>query len=133
MAGHDELPNGRFTKKQMFMIRFLAFGIILSVLAYGTNSEDRRKVQKSQDTETISEEEQKSRSAETITEKGQREKLQKAVDEINKAIEDCVPGIICWGDSLTEGGEVNYPLVLSETIRKNIIEEVSRRDDESEI
>ena len=46
MAGHDELPNGRFTKKQMFMIRFLAFGIILSVLAYGTNSEDRRKVQK---------------------------------------------------------------------------------------
>lgn len=125
MAGHDELPNGRFTKKQMFMIRFLAFGIILSVLAYGTNSEDRRKVQKSQDTETISEEEQKSRSAETITEKGQREKLQKAVDEINKAIEDCVPGIICWGDSLTEGGEVNYPLVLSDTIRKNIIEEVS--------
>ena len=77
MAGHDELPNGRFTKKQMFMIRFLAFGIILSVLAYGTNSEERRKVQKSQDTETISEEEQKSQSAETITEKGQREKLQK--------------------------------------------------------
>lgn len=128
MAGHDELPNGRFTKKQMFMIRFLAFGIILSVLAYGTNSEDRRKVQKSQDTETISEEEQKRRSAETITEKGQREKLQKAVDEINKAIEDCVPGIICWGDSLTEGGNVNYPLVLSEVIRENAIEKIFLED-----
>ncbi len=128
MAGHDELPNGRFTKKQMFMIRFLAFCIILSVLAYGTNSEDRRKVQKNQSTETLSEEGQKGRSLAAITEEEQRERLQETVDEINKAIEDCVPGIICWGDSLTEGGKVKYPSVLSAVIRENIIEEIALED-----
>ena len=128
MAGHDELPNGRFTKKQMFMIRFLAFCMILSVLAYGVNSEERREVQKNQSTDTISEEGQKSRSIETVTEEEQSERLQEAVDEINKVIEDCVPGIICWGDSLTEGGKVKYPSVLSEVIRENIIEEIALED-----
>ncbi|MCI9152582.1 hypothetical protein D3Z53_22350 [Lachnospiraceae bacterium] len=112
MAGYDGLPDRKFTKKQMFIIRFLAFGIILSALAYSANPEGRREVQKNQSTETI-------------TEKEQRERLQEAVDEVNKAIEDCVPGIICWGDSLTQGLEVNYPLVLSEIIRKNITEDIS--------
>lgn len=109
MAGHDELPNGRFTKKQMYMSWFLVFCMILSVLVYSTNLEGQREVQKNHSTETISEERQKSQGTEAITEEEQRERLQEAVDEINKAIEDGVPGIICWGDSLTVGGKSITP------------------------
>ncbi len=111
MDDHEELWKKRLSEKKLFIIRFFLLCIVLSALTT-TKPESQESDQISQSSENICEEEQ-------------REKLRTAIDEVNKVIEEKLPGIICWGDSLTHGSEVNYPMVLSEVLRKNILEEIS--------
>lgn len=52
--------------------------------------------------------------------------LQKKSEEISAVIEEYLPGIVCWGDSLTvgAGGDgVTYPDTLASLIKENITDE----------
>ncbi len=48
---------------------------------------------------------------------------QMALDNLNKTIETYMPGVVCWGDSLTlgAGSDIGYPDVLREYINSNIL------------
>lgn len=115
MDDHRESWKRKLSKKKLFILCFFGFCITLSVLAYTTKPESQEQNQKSQSSENIREEEQ-------------REKLQTAVDEVNKEIDEKLPGIICWGDSLTQGWKASYPSTLSELITENIIDKISFED-----
>lgn len=97
---------GKSKRVSVSAVLLLAFGIVLSALAYNDSSG-----------------EQKYEHAE-VTEEEQKEKLREAVNEINETIENELPGIICWGDSLTRGWDASYPATLSELIQENIIDQI---------
>lgn len=56
----------------------------------------------------------------------EKERIDKLFSAIEEAMES-VPGIVCWGDSLTAGAGgdgTTYPAVLQELIQKNILDTV---------
>ncbi len=64
--------------------------------------------------------------------KQQEEAAAKRYEVVENVIAQCLPGVVCWGGSLTAGaggGGTTYPLVLQELIKENIVDPFNAEND----
>ncbi len=106
------------TKKDIGIFLLLFFGLLLPAPAYKPAPIEEAVIQ---DETEKSEEVSKENEVAEVVEVKEVEEIDYE-EETNNIIRHTLPGIICWGDSLTEGDKTNYPMVISELVKENIID-----------
>ena len=108
--------GGVFSRKQKVLLFSLSFilGAILCILFYFYKQEENKQIAY----------------LETLDKQMKQEKrvIEDQIDTVCVSIEAimdmCIPGIVCWGDSLTAGtggAESTYPLILQSLISQNVL------------
>ena len=105
--------KGKLKKNEKLIIILVVVGLLLPPPPYKT--EEQVEVAVQNDVERV-DEAQEEMIAQSDLDKAQR---------VEEALDQYLPGIVCWGDSLTAGygGEgVSYPSTLSKLVNENIID-----------
>lgn len=103
------------TKKDIGIFLLIFLGLLLPAPAYKPEPVAEAVMQNETD------------KVEEVSKENEVEEVQEADEidyeaEANNIIKHTLPGIICWGDSLTEGDKTNYPMVISKLVKENIID-----------
>lgn len=110
---HQGFWKGKLKKNEKLIIILVVVGLLLPPPPYKT--EEQVEVAVQNDVERV-DEAQEEMIAQSDLDKAQR---------VEEALDQYLPGIVCWGDSLTAGygGEgVSYPSTLSKLVNENIID-----------
>ena len=102
-------------KKYIVIILDIVLGALLIGMLYTENNQEKAQE------ENLRELAQKQREKEN--------EIEKSISMLSQTMSDYMPGIVCWGDSLTAGAGSNgnpYPLVLDNLIQESITKEFNR-------
>lgn len=107
------------SRKEIFIILIIFFGLVLPPPPYTPPVEEAEAQNNTDNTEEIDNADQEDADNENTANQANMEA------EANNIIRHTLPGIVCWGDSLTSGyggDETSFPSVLSRLVKENIID-----------